>query len=127
MDDRSIRGPSIWRNWQAQLRGDQERNTYEFALFSDSHFIGDTQTYGPYRFLNPAFQLRGQVLMQPALIGRVTEYGEFYHPRFNKTDVSAFHGGDTTDGLAALLSLLLGIRRYTTEGWWCDALFLPRW
>lgn len=107
---RSIRGPSVWENWQALLQGDQQRNTYEFALFSDSRFVGDTPPFGPYRFLNPAHQPRGQVLMEPALIGRVTEYGEFHFPAFTKTDVSAFHGGDTPDGLAALLSLLLGVR-----------------
>lgn len=80
----------------------------EFPLFSDAHVTGE-MTLGPYSFINTvaAGNLKP---IRPAIILRYAMHREWDYPDFRKTDASLYHGGTPPEELAALASMLMGIR-----------------
>ena len=83
----------------------------EFSLFTDARVIGEAH-FGPYAFLNTgAFRDDGAV--RAAIVLRYAIYGDESGPgprRYDKSDAELYHGGYAQDELAALASLILGIR-----------------
>lgn len=107
-------GPLCWRNWRAFNAGSPSHSAYEVPLFSDTSVTGEIQC-GPYLFLNPVpSEMRAGVL-RPAIYVRVDEHYQVDNDvlqlfKEQRTDESSFIGGDRNDEIAALVSLLLGIR-----------------
>ena len=109
-----VKSPPCLENWVAMLEGLDYAGAYEYPLFTDAHIIGTvTEGYGPYQFLNtvPIPKRPGEI--QPAIILRAewhlsTEWDN--KERLDSTDEGYYHGGDTTDEIAAIVSLALGIR-----------------
>jgi hypothetical protein len=103
----TVRGPSGWENARAATkRPPSER--YEALLYSDADVDGSMmEGLGPYKLLN-ANSWPGHGL-GPVMVARC-ELHTVASRDMSETDAVAFHGGDDTDELAALLSLSLGIR-----------------
>lgn len=126
-------GPIVWENWKASENGAPHVYAYEFPLFTDAIILGQQDDpLGPYYFINTVSHTPTKSLLEPAIVARVKIHIEekFKPHAMDKTDDKRYHGGDLTDELAALLSLILGIRlrpgaptREFTEGG--DPLGLP--
>lgn len=104
-------GSPAYANWMKSLAGIPVNITYEFPLFTDAYIIGEvTPETGPYQFLNTVPGPKNGNLA-PFIVLRA-EYCEThdYLKTEYKTSVQNFHGGFINDEIAALLSLLLGIR-----------------
>ncbi|AJD54464.1 hypothetical protein SAMN02744133_108195 [Thalassospira xiamenensis M-5 = DSM 17429] len=104
-------GPLVWNNWKNAESGSQAHSTYEFRLYSDAHFIGE-KAYGPYSFVNTVAQ-RGDVDLReilPVLLVRVDWYGQRDNFDMKKTRKEGYHGGYFPDEIAALISLLIGVK-----------------
>lgn len=108
-------GPIGWRNWRAQQLGTRRSpDAYELGLFSDSRFIDHLHGLGPYDITNTIAHgpPTAGVLAMP-LVLRVEEYGRSYIdplPQMDKPTIGTWHGGWLADELAALLSVVLGVR-----------------
>jgi hypothetical protein len=98
--------PQSWSNWNARLGGGQPTCAEEFDLYSDSVIHGVERDVGPYRVINLAVGPRQETaIARPVMtlrIGHVTTA--------NPRPQDAEHGGRHPDEIAALISLLLGIR-----------------
>ena len=98
--------PQSWGNWNAFLAGSQPTCAEEFDLYSDSTIHGVDTDFGPYRLMNLLVGLKRETaLARPVMtlrVGHVTTA--------NPRPQDAEHGGRHPDELAALISLLLGIR-----------------
>ena len=104
--------PSSWSNWIQHSDGKPVTATYEHILYSDAWFTGGTLAHGPYRFLNlvPLVQSTEFHQNKPALVLRMQQLLEFQVAVATKTDDANYHGGTLVDEIAALVSLLLGVR-----------------
>ena len=104
--------PSSWSNWIQHSDGKPVTATYEHILYSDAWFTGGTLAHGPYRFLNlvPLVQSTEFHQNKPALVLRMQQHLEFQVAVATKTDDANYHGGTLVDEIAALVSLLLGVR-----------------
>jgi len=95
-----------WSNWAAFLGGGLPTCAEEFDLYSDSIIHGVERDFGPYRVLNLIVGARRETaIARPVMtlrIGHVTTA--------NPRPQDAEHGGRHPDEIAALISLLLGIR-----------------
>lgn len=99
-----------YENWKEALGGAPLNSTVEFPLFTDAHITGELKDeFGPYRVLNavPRFNI-GSLL--PAIVLRIDYHAHFSPGLLQKTDVERYHGGGLNDEIAALISLLLGVR-----------------
>lgn len=107
-------GPLCWRNWRAFDFGTPSHSAYEVPLFSDTSVTGEIQC-GPYLFLNPVPSEMRSGVLRAAIYMRVDEHYQLDNDvlqlfKERKTDESSFIGGDRNAEIAALVSLLLGIR-----------------
>lgn len=104
-------GPLVWNNWKNAESGNQAHSTYEFRLYSDANFIGG-KAYGPYSFVNTVAQRADLDLHEilPVLIVRVDWYGQRDNYDIRRTNKAGYHGGHYPDEIAALISLLLGVK-----------------
>ena len=87
---------------------------FEFPLFTDARVLGEAY-FGPYAFLNTvAFRADGSDgLVQTAIVLRYAIYDDEARPgplTYEKSHIELYHGGYAQDELAALASLILGIR-----------------
>jgi hypothetical protein len=98
--------PQSWSNWNAFLGGAKPTCAEEFELYSDSIIHGAERDFGPYRVINLMVGLRRETaIARPVVtlrIGHVTTA--------NPRPEDAEHGGRHPDEIAALISLLLGVR-----------------
>jgi hypothetical protein len=98
--------PQSWSNWTAFLDGGQPTCAEEFDLYSDTIIHGVERDFGPYRVINLMVGARRETsIARPVMtlrIGHVTTA--------NPRPQDAEHGGRHPDEIAALISLLLGIR-----------------
>jgi hypothetical protein len=95
-------------NWIAFEQQASWLATSEFPLFTDAHVTGE-MNLGPYAFINTvaAGNLKP---IRPAIILRYAMHKEWDYPDFRKTDTSLYHGGTAPEELAALASMVMGIR-----------------
>ncbi len=108
---RELIGTPSYDNWQAALKGEPELAAFEYLLLTDARLLSHMATgLGPYQFLNlvPADQRLGRV--QPTAVLRATVYAEFATPSMKETDSKRYHGGFMLEEVAALASLILGVR-----------------
>jgi len=101
-------GPRVYENWLALHDGKACLSAEEYPLFTDAWITGEA-TQGPYRFLNTVPR-HNSGLIQPAVVLRCDVHVDFPLPDMTKTDANQYHGGSFPDELAALSSLVLGIR-----------------
>jgi hypothetical protein len=98
----------IVANWTAFNDNSPCLGILEFPLFTDAWITGEIEV-GPYKFINTiAGQNRDAV--KPGVILRYALHKEWDHPTFEKTDDALYHGGSPQEEIAALSSLILGIR-----------------
>ncbi|HUT73643.1 MAG TPA: hypothetical protein VM221_02265 [Armatimonadota bacterium] len=112
------RGPAVWENWIAALKGREFPGAYEVPLYTDAYVTGELEEgYGPYRLLNLVPHIKPGVSRQ-AIVLRVEAQIVFdsEDPLFRLDDLprgtkcKRYHGGGRDDEVAALFSLSLGIR-----------------
>ena len=106
---------SLFENWMAFLDREDSIRAYEFGLFTDAEINGDDCNVGPLILMHTSHGHRGltEKSLQPSITVRVDIFKEIipYHiPNMENTDDHAYHGGDLDDEIAALTSLILGIR-----------------
>ena len=104
-------GALVWNNWKNAESIGQAHSTYEFRLYSDAHIIGE-RTYGPYTFINtvPHRSAVDRHEILPVIIVRVDWYGQPDNLDLTRTKKEGYHGGYFPDEIAALVSLLAGIK-----------------
>jgi hypothetical protein len=103
------KGPSSYENWKAWLEGVPMQVEFEYPLYTDAHLVGHDliQGLGPYRILNCVNVFHRH---RPALV-LCAQHHLVYEPEVKlKTEDDAYHGGCLQDEIAALISLMLGIR-----------------
>lgn len=109
-DSFAAKGSFAYENWIAASTGIQLKSTLEYPLFTDTRIVDQlTDGYGPYKLLNAVPMVRSQVLL-PYIILRLDYHLEYDLGQLEKADTSRYHGGNLNDEIAALISLLLGIR-----------------
>lgn len=112
MDDSQNKGSYGYENWKAKLAGASPNGMFEVFLYSDARITGQLSNIEdcPYSFLNMSAS-HGIRYFAPVIGLRVQNYLDSYdHPPMDKTDVSRYHGTDFRDEMAALASLVMGIR-----------------
>jgi hypothetical protein len=105
-------GPWVWKNWRRAHGGDPQKATVEMELFTDAWVIAEAEC-GPYNFVNgvPITRHEGQYDFKAAIILRVSHFIETdWRSLGMKTDAGNYHGGSIYDEVAALSSLVLGVR-----------------
>ncbi len=112
--DEAVKGTFSYRNWKEMLSGKPILQTVEFPIFTDAYIVAEAiNGYGPYKLFNavPGFPF-GPHRLRPTIVLRVDEYSEFVSEAINwdDTDDKNYHGGYLKDEIAALVSLILGIR-----------------
>ncbi len=112
IEDPEIPSPLSYKNWRLMDAGNHCTGRAEFKIFTDAHIIGETEV-GPFKFMNTlAVHNEGSRAIRPAVVIRVS----YYWPQFGglepyeKTEADHYHGGDHFDEVAALISLILGVR-----------------
>ncbi|MEU0093875.1 hypothetical protein [Kribbella sp. NPDC006257] len=108
-------GTDAWKNWQGFDAGEPEGENYDDELHSDVEFAGGARDFGPFRLSAvhrevPATQDVGLALVlhggvHVSLIPDVVINGKLAKP-----DSTAYHGGTMSDEVAALVSLIMGVR-----------------
>ena len=110
------RGPLAYLNWWSLQYGVEElKDTIEFQFFSDSKFRGDKCNFGPYTLFNSLlrpFELEDSDVIAPRLVLRLDWHLPYQidMPRGEDSDFTRYHGGWIDDEVAALFSLLWGVR-----------------
>lgn len=109
-----ILGPPSYENWKSALLEMNVIDGFEVPLFTDAHITGNIQDgFGPYKFLNPIAISTSSDTIIPGVFLRVENYLELHIPsseEMSSTDDMHYHGGTLQDEIAALSSLILGVR-----------------
>jgi hypothetical protein len=104
-------GPASQENWHAFQRAEPALGIGEHLLHTDADLTGDTPTgTGPYTFFNLIPQMDRRRRVRAGIALRLSIHTKFDPPDMSKTDQSRYHGGTLVDELAALVSLVSGIR-----------------
>ena len=107
-------GPCSYENWKAALSDKGAHGGYEVPLFTDANVTGEIlEGFGPYQFLNPLAIPRSAGSITPGVILRVENYLEMSSPssgEMDRTNDTRYHGGSLHDEIAALVSLILGVK-----------------
>ena len=110
-------GTDAWRNWKAFKDRQPETENADDELHSDRHFVGGPSVHGPYSIsvVTGLERTEAALAMRPAgmlhvgihtgLIPEVVVDGQLVTPNSD-----AYHGGNASDEIAALASLVLGVR-----------------
>lgn len=104
-------GTPAYDNWQAFLENKPFLGSFEYLMYTDAWLTGEVTTgLEPYRFFNLVSieRLRGRV--RAAVVLHLSLHIDFETPSMEKTDQSRYHGGWLTDEIAALASLISGVR-----------------
>lgn len=90
--------------------GVAETGWVEVGLFTDAEIFGQIQI-GPYLFINTIQHALGAE-QRPSIVLRLRyfEHDNEIHRRYGETLARHYHGGDLFDEVAAVASLLLGVR-----------------
>jgi len=110
-----ILGPPSYENWKSSLSSETTAiNGFEVPLFTDAHITGEIEEgFGPYQFLNPIAIPRSSDSIMPGVFLRIEnrlELHSFSTEEMSRTDSTYYHGGTLQDEIAALASLILGVR-----------------
>ena len=110
-----ILGPPSYENWKSSLSSETTAiNGFEVPLFTDAHITGEIEEgFGPYQFLNPIAIPRLSDSIMPGVFLRIEnrlELHSFSSEEMSRTDSTYYHGGILQDEIAALASLILGVR-----------------
>lgn len=115
--DPSAVGTDAWRNWRASLDGEAEIEGWHDELHSDRAFVGGPIDVGPYRLTIISRASRPPV---PASVGAAARLRAGLHIDLTvpltadgellPVDSTSYHGGTIGDEIAALASLVLGVR-----------------
>lgn len=98
--------PASWANWRKFAETGEPNAGSESYLYSDSAVIGTDSDFGPFRLMNTfAGDVKEMSLARPVIGLRIRNA---INPSPNKLD--AHYGAKQRDEIAALSSLLLGIR-----------------
>jgi hypothetical protein len=104
------RGPHSYEYLKSFKNGSQLEGGFELPLFSDAYFTGWMAEVGPYEVINTGALEHRPGYFRPCLVLRCAAISNEYRASLEKTDTSRYHGGGLGDELAALLSLILGVR-----------------
>ena len=113
-----ILGPASYENWKSTSPSPSSKKTlyngFEVPLFTDALITGEiVEGFGPYQFLNPVANPRLSDSIMPGLFLRIENRLDLYSlsiEEMNRTDSTYYHGGILQDEIAALASLILGVR-----------------
>jgi hypothetical protein len=98
------------------LAGSEPFFAAEFPVYTDAHIVGNLhERCGPYQVIN-GFALGHDESLVPGIFLRIGyALGAMSRTPLEpiKTNTDRYHGGDTADEIAALVSLSLGIRTQT--------------
>ena len=107
-------GPCSYENWKAALADKVPHDGYEVPLFTDAHVTGEIlEGFGPYQFLNPLASPRSADSITPGVILRVENCSGISSSssvEMGRTNDTRYHGGLLHDEIAALSSLILGVK-----------------
>lgn len=114
--DAAVAENELTANWRCFNAGHDARGMVEVPIYTDADISSDNVEVGPYLFLNALAFAGRRGRMRQAIIVRIG----FYRPESPFHDVMKagaehYHGGNVYDELAALVSLLLGIRTQAGE------------
>ncbi len=106
---------SSFENWKAFIEKAESKYAYEIPLYSDATLgFFDQLRAGPYQFFRTvpsnACEKPFRTIMVMRVDAHITKDDLAWLADLEKTDDAAYHGGDLNDEIAALLSLLLGVR-----------------
>ena len=104
-----------FENWRAFIDKAESKYAYEIPLYSDAILgLFDELRAGPYQFFRSAPSNASEKPFRTIVVMRVkvhiTRNDYAILADMENTDDAAYHGGDLNDEIAALLSLLLGVR-----------------
>jgi len=108
-------GPQSYENWRAHNESTRAR-IYEFSLYSDAEIVdyeAITSPIGPYKFSKPYPNTQIDNSVKAGISVRFSWHDpidEMSEIDFAKSDYKRSHGGSMFDEIAALASLLCGIR-----------------
>jgi hypothetical protein len=112
-DAKSVRiktANETYLNWASFRENKPRSGIVEARLYTDVWITGEIPELGPYAFINTIAPSEGQEL-RPAIVLRMAEHLVADRPSLPmKNDFDHYHGGDFIDEMAALASLVLGIR-----------------
>ncbi len=105
--------PISQRNWSAF--NSDKLETYpvsEVRLYTDAYFVGDAREIGPYSFVNTLAHAShsSRNKLKPAIALRVKHCLSNEPPDMKIANFDHYHGGNLFDELAAMASLILGVR-----------------
>lgn len=107
-------GPIAFQNWIAADQGGEPIATFEHYLYTDAHITGQVEDQlGPYKLLNTIAIPRREEGLEalPAVVLRHDWHiSNETWKELEPGDSRYYHGGHTSDEIAALISLCLGIR-----------------
>ena len=109
-----ILGPTSYENWKSSSSETTTINGFEVPLFTDAHITGEIEEgFGPYQFLNPIAIPRSSDSITPGVFLRIENRLEPHSHStedMHRTDSTYYHGGTLQDEIAALASLIFGVR-----------------
>ena len=122
-------GPLSYENWMEHLAEKKSKQGYEIKLYSDAHITGELlDGIGPYQFFNSmhmpdhflpsTYDRIYSELITPVIILRVDDYidrSKVWNFDLEHTEDSHYHGGTQNEEIAALMSLIFGIRLKSGE------------
>ncbi|MDQ4126280.1 MAG: hypothetical protein M3134_11895 [Actinomycetota bacterium] len=117
--DKLTRAPISWHLWRNAMAGKPAGDGWEVTFFSDAWVLDEIRGgMGPYQLLNLVSRMakpaHGEA--EPAVALRVLEHGAdeleqlALAPLGEKVQKGSYHGGSLADEIAALVSLLAGVR-----------------
>lgn len=101
-----VERPKSWTNWNAHVSGKVARTGHEFDLYSDSVIHGTARDFGPYTVMNLIAGERRETALARAVLCLRVRYAANPNPEVGDAE----HGRRHPDEIAALISLILGIR-----------------
>ncbi len=101
--------PPAIANWFAFENGEPWLAAHEYPLFTDGWITGEI-SLGPYAFMNTVAVSNSRDVIKPAVILRYGVYKKSPYPDFRKTSSGLYHGGSPPEEVAALSSLIMGMR-----------------
>ena len=102
--------PASYLNWKLYIARAPRTAMVEATFYTDTHIVGEFET-GPLKFINTIAHDHRRIDLRPAIVLRFSGYwpAHGYRPVTDTRD-DHYHGGDHFDEIAALTSLVLGIR-----------------